>query len=153
MDITSVQVFVEIKRNHITVKIPAGENTTDMKTLVDDELHREASYSTWSLESGKEILVTLEKARECWWLALVTSEEKIDLQKIKPETKMENLDEEEQACLNKLKFDEHQKRLGKPQSHELKAHEMLKKGWDCEGSPFKGQQFDPKMFNVASGSG
>ena len=59
MDITSVQVFVEIKRNHITVKIPAGENTTDMKTLVDDELHREASYSTWSLESGKEILVSI----------------------------------------------------------------------------------------------
>ncbi|GLD55067.1 nudC domain-containing protein 3 [Lates japonicus] len=25
---------------------------------------------------------------------------------------------------------------------------MLKKGWDAEGSPFKGQQFDPSMFDI-----
>jgi hypothetical protein len=25
---------------------------------------------------------------------------------------------------------------------------MLKKGWDAEGSPFRGQQFDPTMFDI-----
>lgn len=29
-----------------------------------------------------------------------------------------------------------------------KVHEMLKKGWDAEGSPFRGQQFDPSMFDI-----
>lgn len=29
-----------------------------------------------------------------------------------------------------------------------KVHEMLKKGWDAEGSPFKGQDFDPSLFNI-----
>lgn len=29
-----------------------------------------------------------------------------------------------------------------------KVHEMLKKGWDAEGSPFKGQDFDPSMFDI-----
>lgn len=29
-----------------------------------------------------------------------------------------------------------------------KVHEMLKKGWDAEGSPFRGQQFDPTMFDI-----
>lgn len=29
-----------------------------------------------------------------------------------------------------------------------KVHEMLKKGWEAEGSPFKGQQFDPSMFDI-----
>ena len=32
------------------------------------------------------------------------------------------------------------------------VHEMLKKGWDAEGSPFKGQDFDPKMFNISPGA-
>ena len=29
-----------------------------------------------------------------------------------------------------------------------KVHDMLKKGWDAEGSPFRGQQFDPTMFDI-----
>lgn len=33
-----------------------------------------------------------------------------------------------------------------------KVHEMLKKGWDIEGSPFKGQQFDPSMFDIPPGA-
>ncbi|XP_049750458.1 nudC domain-containing protein 3 isoform X4 [Elephas maximus indicus] len=34
----------------------------------------------------------------------------------------------------------------------LKVHEMLKKGWDAEGSPFRGQRFDPAMFNISPGA-
>ncbi|KAA8579210.1 hypothetical protein FQN60_000032 [Etheostoma spectabile] len=30
----------------------------------------------------------------------------------------------------------------------VKVHDMLKKGWDAEGSPFRGQQFDPSMFDI-----
>lgn len=33
-----------------------------------------------------------------------------------------------------------------------KVHEMLKKGWDTEGSPFRGQKFDPSMFNISPGA-
>lgn len=33
-----------------------------------------------------------------------------------------------------------------------KVHEMLKKGWDAEGSPFRGQKFDPSMFNISPGA-
>lgn len=33
-----------------------------------------------------------------------------------------------------------------------KVHDMLKKGWDVEGSPFKGQKFDPSMFDIPSGA-
>lgn len=29
---------------------------------------------------------------------------------------------------------------------------MLKKGWDVEGSPFKGQKFDPSMFDIPPGA-
>ena len=74
--------------------------------------------------------------------------EEIDLKKIKPERSMAEMPDEEVAVINRLQFDEMQKNLGKPQSHELKVHDMLKQGWDAEGSPFKGQQFDPKMFDI-----
>ena len=30
-------------------------------------------------------------------------------------------------------------------------YETMKKAWDAEGSPFKGQPFDPSAFSVNSG--
>ena len=78
----------------------------------------------------------------------IMNSEEIDLKKIKPERSMAEMPDEEVAVINRLQFDEMQKNLGKPQSHELKVHDMLKQGWDAEGSPFKGQQFDPKMFDI-----
>lgn len=41
---------------------------------------------------------------------------------------------------------------GHPASPSQKVHEMLKKGWDTEGSPFRGQKFDPSMFNISPGA-
>ena len=70
------------------------------------------------------------------------------MKKIKPERGMDSMPLDEKAVIDKLQFDEMQKQLGRPQSHEIKVHDMLKKGWEAEGSPFKGQEFDPGMFNV-----
>uniref|UniRef100_A0A8C5P631 NudC domain containing 3 n=1 Tax=Jaculus jaculus TaxID=51337 RepID=A0A8C5P631_JACJA len=99
---------------------------------------------------GKQ--VNLSKVGEYWWNAILEGEEPIDIDKINKERSMATVDEEEQAVLDRLTFDYHQKLQGKPQSHELKVHEMLKKGWDAEGSPFRGQRFDPSMFNISPGA-
>ncbi|XP_052590411.1 nudC domain-containing protein 3 isoform X2 [Peromyscus californicus insignis] len=99
---------------------------------------------------GKQ--VNLSKVGEYWWSAILEGEEPIDIDKINKERSMATVDEEEQAVLDRLTFDYHQKLQGKPQSHELKVHEMLKKGWDAEGSPFRGQRFDPAMFNISPGA-
>ena len=29
-----------------------------------------------------------------------------------------------------------------------KVHDILKKAWDAEGSPFQGQPFDPSKLNI-----
>ncbi|XP_032286401.1 nudC domain-containing protein 3 isoform X1 [Phoca vitulina] len=108
--------------------------------------------SLWSLEPGKCVLVSLNKVGEYWWSAVLEGEEHIDIDKINKERSMATVDEEEHAVLDRLTFDYHQKLQGKPQSHELKVHEMLKKGWDAEGSPFRGQRFDPAMFNISPGA-
>ena len=44
-------------------------------------------------------------------------------------------------------FDQHQKRMGMPTSEEMQNEDMLRKAWDAEGSPFKGQPFDPSMVS------
>ncbi|KAF5916837.1 hypothetical protein HPG69_012196, partial [Diceros bicornis minor] len=96
--------------------------------------------------------VSLSKAGEYWWSAILEGEEHIDIDQINKERSMATVDEEEHAVLDRLTFDYHQKLQGKPQSHELKVHEMLQKGWDAEGSPFRGQRFDPAMFNISPGA-
>ncbi|CAB1332364.1 unnamed protein product [Coregonus sp. 'balchen'] len=63
---------------------------------------------------------------EVWWSAVLKGEKEIDVNQINRERSMATVDEEEHA----------------------KVHDMLKKGWDAEGSPFKGQQFDPSLFDI-----
>uniref|UniRef100_A0A3P9L6E6 NudC domain containing 3 n=1 Tax=Oryzias latipes TaxID=8090 RepID=A0A3P9L6E6_ORYLA len=92
--------------------------------------------------------LSLSKTSETWWNAVLKGEEEIDINRINRERSMATVDEEEHAVLDRLTFDYHQKLQGKPQSHEMKVHDMLKKGWDAEGSPFRGQQFDPSMFDI-----
>jgi hypothetical protein len=63
--------------------------------------------------------VNLSKVGEYWWSAILEGEEPIDIDKINKERSMATVDEEEQAVLDRLTFDYHQKLQGKPQSHEL----------------------------------
>lgn len=63
--------------------------------------------------------MNLSKVGEYWWSAILEGEEPIDIDKINKERSMATVDEEEQAVLDRLTFDYHQKLQGKPQSHEL----------------------------------
>lgn len=145
------QVAVALSSGSMRVAVleGAGERVL-MEGKLTHKINTESSL--WSLEPGKCVLVNLSKVGEYWWSAILEGEEPIDIDKINKERSMATVDEEEQAVLDRLTFDYHQKLQGKPQSHELKVHEMLKKGWDAEGSPFRGQRFDPAMFNISPGA-
>ncbi|KAL2777110.1 nudC domain-containing protein 3 [Daubentonia madagascariensis] len=145
------QVSVALSSGSIRVAMLEG---TGERVLMEGKLTHKINTesSLWSLEPGKCVLVNLSKVGEYWWNAILEGEEPIDIDKINKERSMATVDEEEQAVLDRLTFDYHQKLQGKPQSHELKVHEMLKKGWDAEGSPFRGQRFDPAMFNISPGA-
>uniref|UniRef100_A0A8C0ZDH8 NudC domain containing 3 n=1 Tax=Cyanistes caeruleus TaxID=156563 RepID=A0A8C0ZDH8_CYACU len=170
------QVSVDISSGAIRVAVLEGSN---QHVLMEGKLTHKINVesSLWSLEPGKCVLesrqeevvfprptytpwqhlsrfdkINLNKGDEYWWNAILEGEEQIDIDKINKERSMATVDEEEHAVLDRLTFDYHQKLQGKPQSHELKVHEMLKKGWDTEGSPFRGQKFDPSMFNISPGA-
>uniref|UniRef100_A0A8C0J6B3 NudC domain-containing protein 3 n=1 Tax=Chelonoidis abingdonii TaxID=106734 RepID=A0A8C0J6B3_CHEAB len=145
------QVSVDLSSSSIRVAVLEGSS---QRVLMEGRLTHKINTesSLWSLEPGKCILISLNKVGEYWWSAILEGEEPIDVDKINKERSMATVDEEEHAVLDRLTFDYHQKLQGKPQSHELKVHEMLKKGWDMEGSPFRGQKFDPTMFNISPGA-
>ncbi|KAF1377895.1 hypothetical protein PFLUV_G00205510 [Perca fluviatilis] len=141
------QVRVSLQSGSLQVCVKEG---AEEKTLMEGEFTHKINTenSLWSLEPGRCVVLSLSKTSEVWWNAVLKGEQEIDIDKINRERSMATVDEEEHAVLDRLSFDYHQKLQGKPQSHEMKVHDMLKKGWDAEGSPFKGQQFDPSMFDI-----
>lgn len=141
------QVSVSLQSSSLRVSVSDG---AEEKTLVEGEFTHKINTedSLWSLDPGKCVVLSLNKTSEVWWNAVLKGEKEIDINQINRERSMATVDEEEHAVLDRLTFDYHQKQQGRPQSHEMKVHEMLKKGWDAEGSPFKGQQFDPSMFDI-----
>ncbi|XP_010226771.1 PREDICTED: nudC domain-containing protein 3, partial [Tinamus guttatus] len=94
------------------------------------------------------LMVSLSKGDEYWWNAVLEGEERIDIDKINKERSMATVDEEEAGVGDTILGPNQALPLASPQ----KVHEMLKKGWDTEGSPFRGQKFDPSMFNISPGA-
>lgn len=141
------QVRVDLQPSSMKVCV---REAAEEKTLMEGEFTHKINTenSLWSLEPGACVVLSLSKSSEVWWNAVLKGEKEIDVNQINRERSMATVDDEEHAVLDRLTFDYHQKLQGKPQSHEMKVHEMLKKGWDAEGSPFKGQQFDPSMFDI-----
>ncbi|XP_059395870.1 nudC domain-containing protein 3-like [Carassius carassius] len=141
------QVSVDLQAGRVRVAVNEGGS---QRVLMEGEFTHKINTesSLWSLEPGRCVLLSLSKTGEVWWNAVLKGEAEIDVNQINRERTMATVDEEEHAVLDRLSFDYHQKLQGKPQSHEIKVHEMLKKGWNAEGSPFKGQDFDPSMFNI-----
>ncbi|KAM4528158.1 nudC domain-containing protein 3 [Odontesthes bonariensis] len=141
------QVSVSLQTSRLRVCVREG---AEEKTLMEGEFTHKINTenSLWSLEPGSCVVLSLSKTSEVWWNAVLKGEKEIDVNQINRERSMATVDEEEHAVLDRLTFDYHQKLQGKPQSHEMKVHDMLKKGWDAEGSPFRGQQFDPSLFDI-----
>ncbi|KAH9519754.1 NudC domain-containing protein 3 [Bulinus truncatus] len=142
------QVKVEIKKKHISVKIQGADNAWN--DVVNNELSWEINIeeSMWTLNPGEFVHINLEKKQERWWENVFVDEPKINTRKIDCSRPMTDLDDEAQAKIEEMMYNQRQKQLGLPQSHEAKTHDMLRKAWDAEGSPFKGQPFDPSKFNV-----
>ncbi|XP_028309173.1 nudC domain-containing protein 3-like isoform X2 [Gouania willdenowi] len=110
------QVRVHLQSNSVCVRVndEAGE-----KTLMEGKFtHRiSTADSLWCLEPGVCVLLSLNKASEFWWSAVLVGEAEIDVDKIRKERFVEN--DEEHAVLDRLHFDAQQKLQGKPQSHEM----------------------------------
>ena len=62
--------------------------------------------------------VNLEKVQERWWEAVLVSEPTINVRNIDPSRPMSDLDDEAQAKIQEMMFNERQKQLGLPTSDD-----------------------------------
>eukprot|EP01059_Diplonema_ambulator_P004125 TRINITY_DN13827_c0_g1_i1.p1 TRINITY_DN13827_c0_g1~~TRINITY_DN13827_c0_g1_i1.p1 ORF type:complete len:191 (+),score=36.14 TRINITY_DN13827_c0_g1_i1:55-627(+) len=117
--------------------------------VIDGELFARVKQEDcmWSIEDGNKLVITLEKANlkyEEWWEYVIKGHPAINMKKLKPPPKkLQTLDEGAQATIEKMMFDQHQKRMGKPTSDELKIQEAMEKFKE----QFPGQPL-PDMSNV-----
>jgi len=154
---TTVEVPVPegIRSKDICVNITKTKLQVGLKgkqLIIDGELGGKivTDECTW-LKEGSVVQVTLVKEIETWWKSVVVGDPEIDTTKVDSVRHVSEYDEETQAGIQKVMFDQEQKRKGLPTSDELQQQDLLKKAWDAEGSPFKGQPFDPSVLNMSGG--
>eukprot|EP01063_Lacrimia_lanifica_P015932 TRINITY_DN22585_c0_g1_i1.p2 TRINITY_DN22585_c0_g1~~TRINITY_DN22585_c0_g1_i1.p2 ORF type:complete len:186 (+),score=98.33 TRINITY_DN22585_c0_g1_i1:53-610(+) len=87
--------------------------------------------SMWSIEDGDKLVLHLEKANlqhEEWWECVQQGHPKLNMKDLKPPPKqMSSLEPGAQATIEKMMFDEQQKREGKPTSEQMKIQEAMDK--------------------------
>lgn len=121
------------------------------KVLIDGSFTNRINptESTWMIEDNASVILSLEKAVATWWSSLLAGESEIDTSKIESTKRIDEYDEETQAAIRKIMFDENQKRLGLLTSDEHQIADKLKAAWDVDGSPFKGTEFRPEIARGA----
>ncbi|KAL9956073.1 hypothetical protein ACROYT_G037495 [Oculina patagonica] len=149
-------VGVEIKSSHLKVWLKKGGSPEPgSNVLVDGKLQWSVKCedSMWLLESGKHIIVNLDKTEERFWTAVLEGDAEIDKTKVDTTRDISDFDEQTQSDFQHVMYDHHQKLQGKPTSQELKTHELLKQAWNAKGSPFAGTEFDPSKVNISPSYG
>jgi hypothetical protein len=138
---------VQIKSKYIKItKKNKGQ------VLLEGELYDriKVDESTWTIEDNKKLMIVLEKAEENIWKTVIVGDEEIDTSKVDNSKRIDEFDDETQGALRKIIYEQNRKNNGLPTTEEESQMEMLKKAWNAEDSPFKGQPFDPSKFNIPS---
>jgi hypothetical protein len=117
-------VLCDIKNNYLKVGVKG------QAPIIDGELYKpvKADDCFWSLEDQKLISILMSKRdRTDWWKSLLKGGQEIDTQKVEPEpSKLSDLDSEMRSAVEKMMFDQRQKKLGRPSSDEIQKEELLK---------------------------
>jgi hypothetical protein len=107
-----------------------------------------ADESNWSVEDQKCLILFLEKNQEVIWKSAFKGHKEIDTKKVDNSKRIDEFDNETQAALNKIVYEQNRKKNGLPTTEEEKKLKSLQDAWNAPDSPFKGQPFDPSMFNL-----
>lgn len=98
--------------------------------IIDGELYKpvKADDFLWSIEDEKVISILMSKRDQSdWWKSLLKGGPEINTQKVEPETsRLSDLDSETRSVVEKMMFDQRQKKLGLPTSDEIQKQDLLK---------------------------
>lgn len=132
-------IKVDLRPRHVSLSISNSKG--EKNTLLDGEFEDvirldESMWTVASDHNSTQVIFTLDKVRNTWWKHVLEGDPEIDTTKVDSQQKMDEYDEETQATIRKLMFDQKQKRLGLPTSDETLAENMLEKAKNLPGSPF-----------------
>jgi hypothetical protein len=85
--------------------------------------------------AGKVLTLTLEKAVATWWRSVVEGHAEVDATAVDSTQSVSSYDDETQAAIRKIMFDEDQRRRGLPTSEEARVQQLLQRARDLPGSP------------------
>mmetsp|Transcript_8249 Transcript_8249/g.12876 ORF Transcript_8249/g.12876 Transcript_8249/m.12876 type:complete len:304 (-) Transcript_8249:195-1106(-) len=125
----SRDLSVTMNRKGIKVQMKA-----DKKDIIAGEWQEPiiTDDTTWVIdenEGKKSLTLYIQKQNQMtWWKAVLKGDPEIDTKKVKPEeSKISDLTGETRGMVEKMMFDQNQKRMGKPTSDEMRKKDMLKK--------------------------
>ena len=134
----------KIKSTRIRVGLKGKEPI--LAGIFPESFKVKSSESFWSFEAETSVLtVSLDKTQETWWDSVIEGEPEIDTQQVDSTRAVEDYDEQTQATIRKIMFDQDQKRKGLPTSDEMKKYEILEKCKDLPGSPFLMENVDQNV--------
>lgn len=122
----------------------------------NDKLYFEADFkekiktddSYWACEDANSLILFLTKLNEVIWSAAFKGHKEIDTKTVDNSKRIEEFDNDTQAALNKIVYEQNRKKNGLPTTEEATKLEQLKKAWEQPDSPFYGQPFDPTQFQL-----
>ncbi|KAM7356293.1 nudC domain-containing protein 3 isoform 2-T2 [Cochliomyia hominivorax] len=140
-------IKVDFKTNHITIKslVPKEE------ILINGETWKKYRHNdvVWTITDGK-LIISFDKLKECWWDKLFVNESSIDIKSVDTERSISEFSPDTQNAIEKIQLQDCDSNEGKnfktlPLS-ESEQMARLRQAWNAEGSPFKGQPFDPSII-------
>jgi len=153
-----VQIQIDLKPNTTSKTIKVEMTTSHLKVRYKDSEEDyfnaefcekiDPSESNWTIEDGKFLVLFLDKAQELIWKSAFKGHKEIDTKKVDNSKKLNEFDNDTQAALNKIIYEQNRKKNGLPTTEEEKKLEALKEAWNKPDSPFRGQEFDPSQFNL-----
>ncbi|KAH8351070.1 hypothetical protein KR084_002584 [Drosophila pseudotakahashii] len=140
-----------IQAQHIKVSSKQSPEIVILEGNLSQRIkHNEA---VWTIDQN-QLLISCDKSKELWWERLFEGDPEIDAKKIECERYIDDLPEDTQATIEKLRVqqltaDKEQYDIQKSNPEQAETLERLKTAWDAEGSPFKGQPFDPSIVRMS----
>ncbi|EDW19580.1 nudC domain-containing protein 3 [Drosophila mojavensis] len=148
---TAKQLSIDIKAQRIKVSSKSTPEQVILEGTLSQRIRQ--NEAMWSIEDGR-LLICCDKVKERWWERLFEHDDEIDIKKLDCERYIDELPQESQAAIEKLRVqqmeaDSQQNSMRTTDPEHAKTLERLRTAWDVEGSPFKGQPFDPSVVRMS----
>ncbi|KAH8264416.1 hypothetical protein KR038_008335 [Drosophila bunnanda] len=148
---TAKKICINIKSQNIKVNSKVNPEIVILEGNLSQRIkHNEA---VWTIDQNR-LLICFDKSKKLWWERLFEGDPEIDHKKIDCERYIDDLPEETQATIEKLRVqqlsaDKQQNEIQTSNPEQAKTLDRLRTAWDAEGSPFKGQPFDPSIVRMS----